>query len=189
MAADNKTLGRFVLDGIPPAPRGVPQIEVSFDLDANGILNVSAQDKATGREQHITITASSGLSEEEIQRMVGEAKSHEAEDRKRKDEIEARNYGDQAAYSAEKTLRDLGDKVPADVRSDVEAKTAALREALKGQDVELIRRKTQELTEAMQKIGAAMYEQPGATPPPPGGGAAPEGPEDEGTVEGEFREV
>ncbi len=188
MAADNKTLGRFILDGIPPAPRGIPQVEVSFDLDANGILNVSAQDKATGREQHITITASSGLTEEEIKRMVDEAKSHEAEDRRRKEEIEARNYGDQAAYTADKTLRDLGDKVPADVRSDVEAKTAALREALKGQDADLIRRRTQELTESMQKIGAAMYEQPGATPPP-GGEAGPSEPEDEGTVEGEFREV
>lgn len=188
MAADNKTLGRFILDGIPPAPRGMPQVEVSFDLDANGILNVSAEDKATGREQHITITASSGLTEEEIKRMVDEAKTHEAEDRRRKDEIEARNYADQAAYTADKTLRDLGDKVPADVRSDVEAKAAALREALKGQDVDLIRRKTQELTESMQRIGAAMYEQPGATPPP-GGEAGPSEPEDEGTVEGEFREV
>jgi molecular chaperone DnaK len=189
MAGDNKTLGRFILDGIPPAPRGVPQVEVSFDLDANGILNVSAKDKATGREQHITITASSGLTEDEIKRMVDEAKAHEADDRKRKDEIEARNYGDQVAYSAEKTLRDLGDKVPADVRSDVEAKAAAVREALQGQDVDLIRRKTEELAEAMQKIGAAMYEQPDAAGPPPGGEAGPGAPEDEGTVEGEFREV
>jgi molecular chaperone DnaK len=189
MAPDNKTLGRFNLDGIPPAPRGLPQIEVSFDIDANGILNVSAQDKATGREQHITITASSGLTEDEIKRMVDEAKAHEADDRKRKEEIEAHNYADQAAYTADKTLRDLGDKVPADVRSDVEAKAAEVREALKGQDVDLIRRKTQELTETMQKIGAAMYEQPGATPPPPGGEAGPSEPEDEGTVEGEFREV
>jgi molecular chaperone DnaK len=189
MAADNKTLGRFILDGIPPAPRGVPQVEVSFDIDANGILNVSAQDKATGREQHITITASSGLNEDEINRMVNEAKSHEAEDRRRKEEIEARNNGDQAAYTADKTLRDLGDKVPADVRSDVESKAQAVRDALKGQDVELIRRRTQELMEAMQRIGASMYEQPGATPPPPGGEAGPTKPEDEGTVEGEFREV
>lgn len=189
MAADNKTLGRFILDGIPPAPRGLPQVEVSFDIDANGILNVSAQDKATAREQHITITASSGLSEEEIKRMVDEGKAHEADDRKRKEEIETRNTADQAAYAADKTLRDLGDKVPGDVRSDVEAKAAAVREALKGQDVDLIQRKTQELNEAMQKIGAAMYEQPGAAPPPPGGEAGPSEPEDEGTVEGEFREV
>jgi molecular chaperone DnaK len=190
MAADNKTLGRFVLDGIPPAPRGVPQVEVSFDLDANGILNVSAQDKATGREQHITITASSGLAEDEIQRMVREAKEHEAEDLERKEEIETRNLADQAAYTADKTLRDLGDKVPADVRTDVEAKAAAVREALKGQDIGLIQRKTQELSEAMQRIGASMYEQPGAeAPPPPGGEGGPSGPEEEGTVEGEFREV
>lgn len=189
MAADNKTLGRFILDGIPPAPRGMPQVEVSFDIDANGIMNVSAQDKATAREQHITITASSGLSEEEIKRMVDEAKAHEADDLKRKEEIETRNNADTTAYTADKTLRDLGDKVPADVRSDVEAKTAALREALKGQDVDPIQRKTQELNEAMQKIGAAMYEQPGAAPPPPGGEAGPSEPEDEGTVEGEFREV
>jgi len=189
IAADNKTLGRFILDGVPPAPRGLPQIEVSFDLDANGILNVSAQDKATGREQHITITASSGLTEEEIKRMVDEAKTHEAEDHKRREEMEARNFADQAAYSADKTLRDLGDKVPDDVRSEVEAKAAAVREALKGQDVDLIQRKTQELTEAIQRIGAAMYEQPGAAPPPPGGEAGPSEPEDEGTVEGEFREV
>jgi molecular chaperone DnaK len=188
-AADNKTLGRFILDGIPPAPRGMPQVEVSFDIDANGILNVSAQDKATAREQHITITASSGLSEEEIKHMVDEAKAHEADDLKRKEEIETRNIADQTAYTADKTLRDLGDKVPADVRSDVEAKTAALREALKGQDLGLIQSKTQELTEATQKIGAAMYEQPGAAPPPPGGEAGPSEPEDEGTVEGEFREV
>ena len=189
MAADNKTLGRFILDGVPPAPRGLPQIEVSFDLDANGILNVSAQDKATGREQHITITASSGLAEEEIKRMVDEAKTHEAEDHKRREEMEARNFADQAAYSADKTLRDLGDKVPDDVRSEVEAKAAAVREALKGQDVDLIQRKTQELTEAIQRIGAAMYEQPDAAPPPPGGESGPSEPEDEGTVEGEFREV
>jgi molecular chaperone DnaK len=189
MAGDNKTLGRFILDGIPPSPRGVPQVEVSFDVDANGILNVSAQDKATGREQHITITASSGLSEADIERMVGEAKEHEAEDRRRKEEIESRNLADQAAYTADKTLRDLGDKVPADVRSAVEAKAAAVREALKGQDVDLIRGKTQELTEAMQRIGASMYEQPGAGAPPPGEEGGPSGPEDEGTVEGEFREV
>jgi molecular chaperone DnaK len=190
MAADNKTLGRFMLDGIPPAPRGVPQVEVSFDLDANGILNVSAQDKATGREQHITITASSGLSEDEIQNMVREAKEHEADDSKRKEEIETRNLADQEAYKADKTLRDLGDQVPADVRSEVEAKAAEVRDALQGQDIGLIQRKTQELSEVMQKIGASMYEQPGADDtPPPGGEGGPEGPEDEGTVEGEFREV
>ena len=187
MAADNKTLGRFILDGIPPAPRGMPQVEVTFDIDADGILNVSAQDKATGREQHITNTASSGLTPEEIERMMKEAKEHEAEDKRRKEEIEARNQADSIAYTAEKTLRDLGDKVPSDVRSEVEIKVKEVREAMQGKDIALIRRKTQELTETMQKIGARMYEAAGGPTPPPGGEQKP--PEDEGTVEGEFREV
>ncbi|HAL61559.1 MAG TPA: molecular chaperone DnaK, partial [Chloroflexi bacterium] len=167
MAADNKTLGRFILDGIPPAPRGIPQIEVTFDIDADGILNVAAQDKATGREQHITITASSGLTEEEIERMVKEAKEHEAEDKRRKEEIEARNYADSVAYTAEKTLRDLGDKVPSDVRSEVETKVKEVREAMQGKDIPLIRRKTEELGQVLQKIGARMYEAAGGPTPPP----------------------
>jgi molecular chaperone DnaK len=187
MAADNKTLGRFMLDGIPPAPRGMPQVEVTFDIDADGILNVSAQDKATGREQHITITASSGLTQEEIERMMKEAKEHEAEDKRRKEEIEARNQADSIAYTAEKTLRDLGDKVPSDVRSEVEIKVKEVREAMQGKDIALIRRKTQELGEVLQKIGARMYEAAGGPTSPPGGEKKP--PEDEGTVEGEFREV
>jgi molecular chaperone DnaK len=187
MAADNKTLGRFILDGIPPAPRGMPQVEVTFDIDADGILNVSAQDKATGREQHITITASSGLTQEEIERMMKEAKEHEAEDKRRKEEIEARNQADSIAYTAEKTLRDLGEKVPSDVRSEVEIKVKEVREAMQGKDIALIRRKTQELNETLQKIGARMYEAAGGPTPPPGGERKP--PEEEGTVEGEFREV
>jgi len=187
MAADNKTLGRFMLDGIPPAPRGMPQIEVTFDIDADGILNVAAQDKATGREQHITITASSGLSQEEIERMMKEAKEHEAEDKRRKEEIEARNYADSVAYTAEKTLRELGDKVPSDVRSEVEIKVKEVREAMQGKDIALIRRKTEELGQVLQKIGARMYEAAGGPTPPPGGERKP--PEEEGTVEGEFREV
>jgi molecular chaperone DnaK len=187
MAADNKTLGRFILDGIPPAPRGVPQIEVTFDIDANGILNVSAQDKATGREQKITITASSGLTKEEVERMVKEAERHAEEDRRRKEEVETRNWADSVAYTAEKTLRELGDKVPADVRSEVEQKAQAVREALQGKDVNLIRRRTQELSEAMQKIGATMYQQAGT--PPPGEEETQPPPEEEGTVEGEYREV
>jgi len=187
MAGDNKTLGRFMLDGIPPAPRGIPQVEVTFDIDADGILNVSAQDKATGREQHITITASSGLTEEEIERMMKEAKEHEAEDKRRKEEIEARNQADSVAYTAEKTLRDLGDKVPSDIRSEVEAKVKEVREAMQGKDIALIRRKTEELGQVLQKIGARMYEAAGGPTPPPEGGEKP--PEDEGTVEGEFREV
>jgi molecular chaperone DnaK len=189
MAADNKTLGRFILDGIPPAPRGIPQIEVAFDIDADGILHVSAQDKATGREQKITITASSGLDKDEVDRLVKEAERYAAEDRRRKEEVEARNQADTMAYSAEKTLRELGDKVPGDVKSEVETKVSAVREALKGSDVEAIKRTSRELSESLQRIGASMYQQqeaPGAGPT----GEAEGGPkQDEGTVEGEFREV
>ncbi len=188
MANDNKTLGRFILDGIPPAPRGIPQVEVTFDIDADGILHVSALDKATSREQKITITASSGLSKEEVDRMVKEGERHAAEDRKRKEEVEARNNADAMAYSAEKTLRELGEKVPAGVRSEVEGKVAAVRSALQGQDIQRIRSATQELNEALQRIGASMYQQAGPTSPPPGGQGGQQPPE-EGTVEGEFREV
>ncbi|MFQ6016136.1 MAG: molecular chaperone DnaK [Anaerolineae bacterium] len=187
MAVDNKTLGRFILDGIPPAPRGIPQIEVTFDIDANGILHVAAHDKATGREQKITITASSGLSEEEVQRMVREAEEHAEEDRRRKEEVEARNNADSLAYTAEKTLRELGDKVPADVRSDVESKVAAVRTALQGQDVNAIRQRSQELAETIQRVGASMYQQ--AETPPPSGEGESRPSEGEETVEGEFREV
>jgi len=190
MAADNRTLGRFMLDGILPAPRGVPQIEVSFDIDANGILSVKAHDKGTGREQKITITASSGLSKEEVERMQREAEMHAAEDTKRREEIETRNMADNLAYTAEKTLREQKDKIPADLNQEVEGKIAAVRSALQGTDIESVRRATQELSEAMQKIGAAVYQQP---PPPPSeappGSEPPPGKEDEGTVEGEFREV
>ncbi|MBM4429682.1 MAG: molecular chaperone DnaK, partial [Chloroflexi bacterium] len=188
MAADNKTLGKFILDGIPPAPRGLPQIEVSFDIDADGILHVNAQDKATGREQKITITASSGLAKDEVDKMVRDAERFAEADRKRKEEVEVRNNADSLAYSAEKTLRDLGDKVPADVKNEVEGKIAAVRSALQGQDVGRIRSTAQELNEALQQIGARMYQQSGPTEPPPGGQAGPEQ-ADDGTVEGEFREV
>jgi len=191
MAADNRTLGRFMLDGILPAPRGVPQIEVSFDIDANGILSVKAHDKGTGREQKIIITASSGLSKEEVERMQREAEMHAAEDTKRREEIETRNTADTLAYTAEKTLREHKDKIPSDLNQEVESKIATVRSALQGTDIESVRRATQELSEAMQKIGAAIYQQP--PPPPPGeappGGEPPPGKEDEGTVEGEFREV
>ena len=192
MSADNKTLGRFVLDGIPPAPRGIPQVEVTFDIDANGILHVSAQDKATGREQKITITASSGLSGEEVERMVREAQQYAEEDQKRKDEVETRNAADSAIYTAERTLRDMGDKVPAEVRSNVESKVSALKTAVQGKDVNAIRQATQELAYAVQQIGEAAYQQAGPTTPPQGeetGGGTGEARDDEGTVEGEFREV
>jgi len=191
MAADNRTLGRFMLDGILPAPRGMPQIEVTFDIDANGILNVSARDKGTGKEQKITITASSGLSKEEVEKMKRDAESSAAEDAKRKEEVETRNSADSLAYTAEKTLRDYGDKIPADVKQGIEGKIAAVRSALQGKDVNSIRNAVQELSQAMQKVGASVYQQPGG-PPPPGGEQGPGGKkpgEEEGTVEGEFHEV
>jgi molecular chaperone DnaK len=191
MAADNKSLGNFTLDGIPPAPRGVPQIEVTFDIDADGILHVNAQDKATGREQKITITASSGLSDAQIERMVQEAERHREEDQRRKEEVEARNQADSLVYAAEKALRELGDKVPGHVKSDVEAKVQAVRDALAGSDVALIKRRTDELGAAMQQIGASMYQQPGAAPGPgeATGGQAGSGSSGEDVVEGEFEEA
>jgi molecular chaperone DnaK len=195
MASDNRTLGRFMLDGILPAPRGMPQIEVTFDIDANGILSVKAQDKGTGKEQKITITVSSGLSKEEVARMQREAEAHAAEDTKRREEAEARNNADNLAYNAEKTLRDQKDKIPADLNKEVESKIQAVRSALQGKDVEAINRATQELNESLQKVGAAVYQQQQQQPPPPGGGTPPgsEPPKgkggEEGTVEGEFREV
>jgi len=194
MARDNKSLGRFILDGIPPAPRGVPQIEVTFDIDANGILNVSAVDKATNRDAHITITASSGLSEDEIERMVDDAEQHAEDDRKHKEEIEARNTADQAVYTAEKTLKDLGEKVPDNVKQDVEAKIEALKNVKDTGSVQEINQRTQELGEALQQIGAAAYGQPEGAPgaPPPGGQAGPQGPQgppDEDVVDGEFSEA
>jgi len=185
MATDNRTLGRFILDGLLPAPRGIPQIEVTFDIDANGILNVSARDKGTGKEQKITITASSGLNKEEVEKMRREAEQHAAEDAKRKEEVEVRNSADSLAYTAEKTLRDHGDKIPADVKREVDAKIASVKSALQGKDVNAIRKAMQELSQAIQKVGASAYQQPGQPPP---GGEKPGGGE-EGTVEGEFREV
>jgi len=201
MAADNRTLGKFVLDGILPALRGMPQIEVTFDINADGILNVSALDKGTGKEQKITITASSGLSKEEVEKMSREAEQHAAEDAKRKDEVEVRNSADSLAYTAEKTLRDHGDKIPADLKKEIDAKIASVKSALQGQDVNAIRNAMQELSQAIQKVGASAYQQPGQPPPgreepggeEPGGeepgGEEPGGGEEEGTVEGEFREV
>jgi molecular chaperone DnaK len=188
MAGDNKSLGRFVLDGILPAPRGVPQVEVSFDIDANGILNVSARDKGTGREQKITIVAGSGLSKDEVEKMKTEADTYAEEDRRRREEIELRNQADNLAYTADKTLRDLGDKVPADLNSEVEAKVKAVRDALQGTDSDAVSSAMMALSEAMQRIGAHVYGQQGA-PPPEGGGEEGPGPAEEGTVEGEFREV
>ena len=192
MATDNRTLGRFVLDGILPAPRGMPQIEVTFDIDTNGILNVRAHDKGTGREQKITITASSGLSKEEVERMQREAEMHAAEDAKQREEIEAKNLADNTAYTAEKTLRENKDKIGDELNKEVEEKIAAVRSALQGNNIEDIRRTTQELSAALQKVGAAVYQQqaPSDSQPPPGTEppSGEKGPE-EGTVEGEFKEV
>jgi len=189
MADGNRTLGRFMLDGILPAQRGLPQIEVAFDIDANGILNVSARDKGTGKEQKITITASSGLSKEEVEKMQRDAETFAAEDAKHKEEIETRNAADSLAYTAEKTLRDYGDKIPDDVKQEIEGKIAAAKSALQGKNLDSIRSTMQELSQAMQKIGASVYQQPGQ--PPPGGEQGPtdKKPGEEGTVEGEFREV
>ena len=195
MAADNKSLGKFILDGMPPAPRGVPQIEVTFDIDANGILNVTAQDKATGRSQHITITASSGLSEPEVERMRKEAETHAEEDRRRKELVEARNAADNAVYTAEKTMRDLGDKVPADLKSKIEENAANVRKAMESDDAAAIRTATEELMQLVQQLGAAAYQQG----EPQAAGGTDDGSQsdsgdggdegDEDVVEGEFRNV
>jgi molecular chaperone DnaK len=191
LARDNKSLGRFRLEGIPPAPRGVPQIEVTFDIDANGILNVSARDKATGREQKITITASSGLSKDEIDRMVRDAEQYAQEDRRRREEIELRNRADSAAYQAERTLRDLGERVSSSLRTEVEGKIAAVKEALKDSDVGRVRTTLDELERTMQRIGQEIYSQAGAgsTGAGPASGSGPSEGGDSGTIEGEYREV
>ena len=194
MAAGNTTLGKFILDGLPPAARGLPQIEVTFDIDANGVVHVSAKDKGTGREQKITITASSGLSKDEVDRMLRDAEAHAEEDRKRRDEVEVRNNADAAVFTAEKSLRDYGDKVSGDVKSSVESKISDVNAAKGTDDVERIKHATEELLTAMQGIGAAMYGDgagaPGADGAGPEAGAGHTGaPADENTVEGEYKEV
>ncbi|MFH1749366.1 MAG: molecular chaperone DnaK [bacterium] len=163
MAADNKSLGRFMLDGIPPAPRGIPQIEVSFDIDANGILNVKARDKASGKEQHITITGSSGLSDEEVERMKKEAESHKSEDENKKNLINARNQADTLIHTSEKTLKDAKAKISDNNKKEVEEKIKKLKEELKNDDLEKIKSSTEELSTSIQKVGAAMYEQQAKT--------------------------
>ena len=168
-AADNKSLGRFILDGIPPSPRGMPQVEVTFDIDANGILNVTAKDKATNKSQKITIQGGTGLAKDEIEKMVKEAESHAAEDRKKKEEVEVRNAADNMCYTAEKALRDAGDKVPAEVKTEIETKVKGIRDTLQTASVHELKDKTQELSLAMQKIGQSMYGQGG----PGAGGSDP----------------
>ena len=196
MATDNKSLGKFILDGIPPAPRGMPQVEVTFDIDADGILKVTASDKATGRSQHITIQASSGLSKDEVDKMVRAADQHREDDKKHKDEIEIRNNADSLVYATEKALKDAGDKAPANVREDVNAKIEKVREALKGQDLRAIQSAASELQQAAMSIGQAMYGSqpgPGNEPPPPDGGPekGPGGPQGSGddVVDGEFKQM
>jgi molecular chaperone DnaK len=203
MATDNKTLGRFILDGIPPAPRGVPQVEVTFDIDANGILDVKAKDRATGREQTVRITASSMLSKSDVDKMVRDAQEHAEEDKKRRESVETRNEADALAFQAERTLRDLGDKVSSEDKADVEGKITALREALKGDDLDAVRQRSSELAASLQRVGTAAYD---AGPTTGGGngsepsgeseggagegaGGDAEGADTEEAVEGEFKEV
>ncbi|RLC92879.1 MAG: molecular chaperone DnaK, partial [Chloroflexi bacterium] len=189
MAADNMTLGRFRLEGIPPAPRGMPQIEVSFDIDANGILNVSAQDKATGRQQQITITASTNLNKADVERMVREAERHAEEDRRRRELVETRNQADNLAYQMEKTLRDMSDKVNVSDRQAIEDKIKAVREAIKGDDIERIRRAMSDLQQASYRLSEQVYgpsQQPGGNGGDGHGTTTQSTPEGEDVVEGEF---
>ena len=185
MARDNTTLGRFQLTGIPPAPRGVPQIEVTFDIDANGIVNVSAKDLGTGKEQKITITASTNLTEEEIEQKVKEAEKFAEEDRKKREEIEIRNNADSMVYQTEKILKDIGDKVSQEEKSKVESKLEELKKALEGDDVEDIKRKTEELTQEFYSISQKMYEQTGTQGP----GADSPGDDDDDVVDADFEVV
>ena len=195
MATENKTIGRFMLDGILPAPRNTPQIEVTFDIDANGILNVSAKDKGTGKEQSITITASSGLSKEEIDKMVVEAEQHAEEDQSKREDVEVRNSAENGAYTAEKMIKDNADKIPDDLKEEIEGKISAVRAALEADDISQIKSASEELQTSLQKVGQAVYSQtPGADGPEAGdsgGGESGEGEdsESEDTVEGEYREV
>jgi molecular chaperone DnaK len=199
MAADNMSMGRFRLEGIPPAPRGTPQVEVTFDIDANGILNVAAQDKATGKEQKITVTASTNLSKDEIDRKVREARDHEAEDKRQRELIQARNSADSLIYQTEKTLRDLQDKVPASDRQNIEAKLNQLREVMKGNDTNQISSLANDVQNAFYALSQQLYAAQGSGQPgngnsgsssPGNNGQKPGNPDDEGEVlEGDFREM
>lgn len=187
MARDNKSLGRFILDGIPPAPRGIPQVEVTFDVDANGILAVKAKEKSTGKEQSIRIEARSGLSKEDIEKMQKEADAHSEEDKKKKEEAEVKNLAEQLVYTAEKSLKDAGDKAPADVKADVETKIADLKKVKDGTDIEAIKKATDFLSTAMSKIGEAMMKAQQANPQQANENKPPEG--GEGNVrDAEFKE-
>ena len=194
MASGNKTLGRFELVGIPPAPRGLPQIEVTFDIDANGIVNVSAKDQATGKEQSIQITASSGLSQEEIDQLVKDAEMHAEEDKQKRELVEARNSADALIYSTEKSIKDLGDKVDSATKAKVEESIATLRKAMEGEDTAEIKRVSEELTQVSHKLAEAMYQkaskneqQAGAESTEQTAGGA--GAADEDVVDADFEEV
>jgi molecular chaperone DnaK len=191
MAADNKLLGNFDLTGIPSAPRGVPQIEVTFDIDANGIVSVQAKDKATGKEQQIRIQASGGLSEADIQRMVKEAEANAEADKKRRATIEARNHAESLVHQVEKNLKEYGDKLGAQEKGEAEAAIAAAKTALEGTDTEAVKQATERLSQAAMKIGEAMYKAEAASQqqPPPGAGPGPQGPADDKVVDAEFEEV
>jgi len=190
MAQDNKTLGRFILDGIPQAPKGVPQIEVSFDIDANGILNVSAKDKATNKSQSIRIEGSSGISKEEVERMKKDAEMHAAEDKKKQEGIEVKNTADNMIYASEKTLKDAGDKIKPEERKEIEDKINALKDAQKSDNIETIKEKTKELSDAAQKIGAELYKQQSASTENSGETKQAEQKKDESgnTEEGKYKE-
>jgi molecular chaperone DnaK len=190
MAGDNKTLGRFILDGIPPSPRGLPQIEVTFDIDANGILSVKAQDKGTGKEQHITITASTGLNRDEIEKMKKDAEAHAEDDKKKKEQIEVKNMAETLYYTTEKALKEAGDKLPEADKKSIEEKMEALKPIKDGDDIEAIKKATEELSTEAQKIGQAMYQQQQAEQAKPAEGEASteEKPEDK-KEEAEFEEV
>jgi len=190
MANDNKSLGKFILDGIPPAPRGLPQIEVTFDIDANGILKVTAKDKATNRSQHITITASSGLSDSEVEKMRKDAEMHAEEDRKRKELIEVRNNADNTAYAAEKALKEFGDKVPLELRGEIETKVAEVKNVAQGDDVNAIKSATEALGQVIQKIGASVYQQQAPQAGDDAGQTGESGQSESGpdVVEGEVKE-
>jgi molecular chaperone DnaK len=192
MASDNKSIGRFILDGILPAPRGIPQVEVTFDIDANGILSVSAKDKGTGKEQKIVIQPSSGLSKDQVEKMVEEAQHYQDDDQRKRTEAETRNQADSLVYSTEKLLREHTDKVPADLKAEIEGKVNALRAAVQQGDIAKMKSGIADLNSSLQRIGAAVYGQQGPTAGPGTGGAGPRQQkpnDDSGTVEGEFREV
>jgi molecular chaperone DnaK len=196
MAIDNKTIGRFILDGIPPAPRGIPQIEVAFDIDANGILNVSAKDLGTGKQQNVRVEASSGLTKAEIEKMINDAKAHEAEDRQKKEKVETRNIADAAAFQSDKQLKELSGKLSSDMKSKLEAATERVKTALKGENVAEVKSATEALNQLWQQASAEIYRQTASQQT--GAQGASSSPDDNGhsgagstetVVDAEFEEV